>query len=224
MSSRAQTEKWQRRLLPLMIGMIVVLTGFFLVSTLIQLYRLQAQVENSPDVDLGPAFSMLELKGDAASSRLDYARWKTLAILEANALEQRHHQASVLVRSRNWVKYLGFVTGIMLTSIGAVFVLGKLSEQRSELDAKSEGGALSIKTTSPGLVLAVLGTVLMLGVIFNNPKMEVTDAPTYVSGDLNSLGDMGRTRAATVVGPAWAYANPNQDKVEFYNDKPRSRP
>jgi hypothetical protein len=165
---------WQRRLLPLMVGLLVTLTAFFIVASFVQLYYLQTRIEKAPRLDLGPAMTSLdEIAKDmqsgkiqdprALNSRIEQARWQTLSILEANVLQRRYHHAGVLLISRIWTRYLGFVTGTILAMVGAAFILGKLQEASSNLGAEGGLWKVSLTTASPGLVLAALGTILMPG-------------------------------------------------------------
>jgi hypothetical protein len=106
--------------------------------------------------------------------------FKALAILEAGALDRRYHQANVLLMSRVWARYLGFVTGMILALVGAVFILGKLREESSEISAQGVGGGLSMRSTSPGLVLATLGVALMAMTIVTHFEITTTDSPIYL--------------------------------------------
>jgi len=188
--SRAE-QTWQRRLLPLMVSMLVALTAFFFVASFIQLYYLQTRIERAPQLDLSPAMASLDdferdlksraVKDDVAfDNRLDYAKWKTLSLLEANALQRRYHQAGVLLISRIWTRYLGFVTGTILALVGAAFILGKLRETSSSLGAESGLWKMSMTSASPGLILATLGTLLMLATLATNLEMQVNDGPVYL--------------------------------------------
>jgi hypothetical protein len=183
---------WQRRLLPLMVGLLVTLTVFFFVASFVQLYYLQTRIDRAPQLDLSTAMASLDEIGNdlqrgkvdgqlAFNNRLEYARWKTLALLEANALQRRYHHSGVLLISRIWTRYLGFVTGTILAMVGAAFILGKLQEASSNLGA--EGGGLwklSLTTASPGLVLATLGTILMLATLATNMDLQLNDGPVYL--------------------------------------------
>jgi hypothetical protein len=46
--------------------------------------------------------------------------------------------------------------------VGAIFILSRLDDAGSELEAGQGSLKGSLKTSSPGIVLAVLGTVLMV--------------------------------------------------------------
>jgi len=182
---------WQKRLLPVMVGLLVTLTAFFFVASFVQLYYLQTRIERAPRLDLSPAMASLDeiakdvqngKVGDqlAFNNRLEYARWKTLSLLEANALQRRYHHAGVLLISRIWTRYLGFVTGTILAMVGAAFILGKLQEASSNLGAEGGLWKVSLTTASPGLVLATLGTVLMLATLATNMDLQVNDGPVYL--------------------------------------------
>lgn len=182
---------WQRRLLPLMVGLLVTLTAFFIVASFVQLYYLQTRIEKAPPLDLGPAMASLdEIAKDmqsgkipdqsAFNSRIEQARWQTLSILEANVLQRRYHHAGVLLISRIWTRYLGFVTGTILAMVGAAFILGKLQEASSNLGAEGGLWKVSLTTASPGLVLAALGTALMLATLATSMDLYVNDGPVYL--------------------------------------------
>jgi len=182
---------WQKRLLPLMVGLLVTLTAFFIVASFVQLYYLQTRIEKAPRLDLGPAMTSLdEIAKDmqsgkiqdprALNSRMEQARWQTLSILEANVLQRRYHHAGVLLISRIWTRYLGFVTGTILAMVGAAFILGKLQEASSNLGAEGGLWKVSLTTASPGLVLAALGTILMLATLATSMDLYVNDGPVYL--------------------------------------------
>lgn len=170
---------WQRTLLPFMVLMVSGLSIFFFWISLTQLEALQQRIEQAPRVDLAPALDVQDETVLAGGNRLLYVQWKTLALLEAHALERRYHQANVLLMSRTWIRYLGFITGMILALVGAAFILGKLRERESDLSLSNQAASVAFKSTSPGLVLAVLGTILMLTTILTNERIDVGDAPLY---------------------------------------------
>ena len=168
------TRMWQRRLLPFMVLMIVGLAIFFVVATYRQLNRLNEQINqsNKPDLD-----SVLNSKPSDVD--IQDAHWRALVILEANALEKRYHQANVLLMSRVWIRYLGFLTGMIIALIGATFVLGKLRESAT-FNADGSLWKFAMTTASPGLILALLGTILMVTAMVTNPAIKVGDGRTYL--------------------------------------------
>jgi len=109
------------------------------------------------------------------------ARLRAMIALEANTLERRHHQANVLLMSQLWIRYLGFVTGMILALVGTAFILGKLQERFSEFTANVDGTGGTLKSSSPGLMLVVFGMILMLATVIARQEISVTDAPVYTN-------------------------------------------
>lgn len=171
--------RWQKRLLPVMNGMLTGLTIFFLLASFVQLFYLHKRIENFPILDINPAMKIMETGQLNTTDRLDYARWKALVILEGHALDRRYHQANMLLMSRIWKSYLGFVTGMIMAMVGAAFILGKLRETETTLNAEGGEFKFSITTASPGLILSTLGTILMLTTIIRHSDIEVKDSALY---------------------------------------------
>lgn len=172
---------WNRLLLPLMIGMVVVLTLFFFAASMFQLYALQENIAGSPRLDLAATLDTMSVPEQGRrEAQKALQRWKTLSLLEEHAMKQRYHQANVLLMARVWVRYLGFVTGMILALVGAVFVLGKMRESRTELSAGTKGHQGKISTNSPGLILASLGTLLMVTTLVTRHQIQVNDEPLYM--------------------------------------------
>jgi hypothetical protein len=174
---------WQRRLLPLMIVVLTTLATFFFVASIIQVYQIENRIQQNPQLDLEPTLKKLDYSNPKTTdeTKLNFVKWETLSTLEASALRNRYHQANVLLITRIWVKYLGFVTGMILAFVGAVFILGKLKEDKAKIDASSNALKFSITTASPGLLLALFGTILMLTTMLTNYPINVTDTPLYIS-------------------------------------------
>jgi hypothetical protein len=190
---------WQHRLLPFMTGIILTLGLFFFAATLYQLYELNIKIKEAPKLQNKELL-------DAAENRapLIEKQWRSLVMLESHVLQQRYHQANVLLMARIWVRYLGFVTGMMLSLIGAAFILGKLREPSTELTLGSEGqgqaipGSLKVQlvSQSPGIVLVTLGTVLMLVTIMVRHPIEVNDKPVYTSVTAIGTGLVNKSKPA----------------------------
>lgn len=183
---------WQRKLLPLMAAMVVGLTAFFFIASLFQLYSIHQRIQSFPTLEMDAAFQSLDMIRDGPDGmvRFDAVRWKTLVMLEKHAVQQRYHQANVLLMARIWISYLGFVTGMTLSLVGAVFILGKLREPVSTLTAEGQGFKGHISSSSPGLILVFLGTVLMVVTITTHHNIEVKDGPLYTA--IPYVGDAGR--------------------------------
>lgn len=194
-SETPEDLKWQRQLLPMMTRTIVYLAVFFFLASLAQLAYLHWKISRSPELDIHEPLSMLSAAAASApQNNPEIAKLKALIALEANGMEQQYHQANVSLMSRIWTVYLGFVTGMILSLVGASFVLGKLREERSELTLRSAPANVSFRSASPGLILAVLGTILMLTAIVTNHKIYVTHSAVY-------LGDLSPARTTETAQP-----------------------
>ena len=214
--ARPASSVWERILLPVMIWMLVGLTLTFLALTVIQLNGLQRRIEAAPVLDLTSVLSGLDTPA-TAEERIVFPQWKTLALLEQHALARRYHQANVLLMARTWTSYLGYLTGMMLAMVGAAFILGKLREEVSSLGLDGAGIKATLRTTSPGLALCFLGTVLILGTIVTHNQIQLQESgPLYLttmivggeSLDLSPLGlpsdsiDVFTELEARVLAPA----------------------
>ncbi|HEX7981143.1 MAG TPA: hypothetical protein VF461_21220 [Gemmatimonadaceae bacterium] len=169
-------HRWQLRLLPLMSRMIVGLTIFFFAASMAQLYYLDTRIEQVPQPDL----ARLGIAPDTARAAQLTPELRVLASLDAALLERRYHQANVFLMGRLWTSYLGFVTGMILALVGAVFILGKLREDPTEAAAKGTFGEGTLRTSSPGIVLAALGVVLMITTIVTSHPIQTADSPVYI--------------------------------------------
>ena len=172
---------WQNKLLPLMTKMLIGLTVFFFLASFIQLFYLHQKIENSQKLNLNNEININDEDfKDSSEKQLELIEWKTLATLDEYTLNQRYHQANVLLMARIWTRYLSFVTGMILCLVGASFILGKIEQTASELDGKTQYIGFSVKTSSPGILLAVLGTVLMLTSVLVHNEIKVTDGPAFL--------------------------------------------
>lgn len=166
---------WQKRFLPLAIVSVFILAALFFIVSMLQVNSLQKKIEQRPALELSDVLSEI----DNSDSELD-VKWKVLAYLEVHSIQNRYHQAGVLSMSRVWLIYLGFITGMVLSLIGAIFILGQIKVDPIKLkgEIKESGGML--ETTSPGLVLVVLGTLLMIITLVSKSQIEVKDASIYM--------------------------------------------
>jgi hypothetical protein len=151
----AALVRWQRRLLPLMTAALVVLGAFFLVESVRQMQSLQSYIRETGKFDprVVPETQVMD------------ADLRARVALEVYTLQQRERLANYMLVSRTWTRYMAFVTGMVLALVGAAFVLGKLRDPQTKLGAYAEPVKLSLATSSPGLVLAALGTLLMVTAI-----------------------------------------------------------
>lgn len=185
--SKAQ---WQRRLLPIMIGTVIAAVVAFLSLSLLDTLAVRRRIEAAPQLDLAKVLEGVpcaEATSDPAG-RGRCLEWKVAVLLEQQTVNRRYHQANVALLVRVSVKYLGFLTGMLMSLVGAVFVLGRLTEATSKLAAEGPFGKFTIATVSPGLILAVLGTALMITTVLVNPPTDVTDGNVYLRPSQSDAG------------------------------------
>lgn len=178
--SRAQ---WQRALLPVMTGTVLLAMAAFLAFSLLDTWSVRRGIENAPRLDLRADLAGVDCAKATYSphERGECLRWKVAVLLEEHTVNRRYHQANVALLVRVSVKYLGFLTGMLMSLVGAVFVLGQLRDPGSKLAVEGSGLKGALDTSSPGLILAFLGTLLMLATVFVNPPTDVSDGNVYLN-------------------------------------------
>jgi hypothetical protein len=207
-------------MLPWMIGMVFGLTMFFFVASAVQLAYLHYEIKKAPDTDAPFALSEQLLQGASGSAKfkaalggapetLPAAAIATLTALERSAMQRRYHQANVLLMSRVWTSYLGFVTGMVLAMVGAIFILGRLEIAASTATVEVAAGKLNLGSSSPGLFMAGFGTLLMIVTIVTHHQISVEDRAIYTQGW--ALGAAGNQQAGP---PAIGSREPNEAATE----------
>jgi hypothetical protein len=201
MDSAKATLAWQRLLLPLMSTVVLGLTIVFVVLSTFQLGRLQRYIQQEPTLTLESLGLMPNKASADDATAFSYAQFRTLTALELHVIQRRHHQANLLVMSRTWTRYMGFLTGMILALIGATFVLGKLQEAETKTEGSVGVTKFAIQSSSPGLVLAVLGTLLMSITLFSNVSLQGSDQSVYLP-DWISASDSATAVVAPDTGSA----------------------
>lgn len=180
-------QAWQRRQIPFMTWTLLVLAAVFFVASGLELRTLHRTLQEGERLDL-PA----EMRALAAASPQASPDARTLAALalERHVVERRHHHGRAFLMARIWAQYLGFLTGMILALVGATFILGKLREPTSKVELKVlEKVGMNVATASPGILLGLAGTALMITAMVARPEITVTDAPVYLQrSSLETVG------------------------------------
>jgi len=180
----AQLSLWQNKLLPWLVIMPTILIMLFIYLATRQMQRFNAVIDAKEESVIDklippssdPALSN-KLKGN-----MDYIRWITLARMEEKSLDRRYSQGGLLLVSRIFTKYLGFFTGMILAIVGAIFIIGKLQENSSDIEGTvGDQMKLKIVSSSPGIIFGILGTVLMLSTILQHAEISVKDQPLFLN-------------------------------------------
>jgi tellurite resistance protein TehA-like permease len=178
--------QWQRKLLPLMTRFLVVLAVTFFILSLVDVYEMRNFVRDEANQSVRAQVTALlqqSKKDPQSTSGTLTVIPQALLLLESEAMDKRYRQASALLLSRIWTRQLSFMTGMVLAFIGAVFILGKLSESKTDAGLTVADLKSSISSSSPGLILAFFGTTLIALSIVVQPKIEVQDRPVYIASE-----------------------------------------
>lgn len=168
-------QAWQRKLLPFMAGSIALMGAFFLIVSVVLLFSLYQEVR------IGSADNIVYEPAATDAAAVAQAQWQTLVALEQKVIDHRYQQVNVTLMLRAWTRYLGFLTGMIQALVGAIFVLGKLRESGTSLNVEGSGFKGAITSSSPGLILASLGTLLMAITLVIPFSFDVRDVPVYLS-------------------------------------------
>jgi hypothetical protein len=173
--------QWQLRLLPFMTRFVVVMAvGFFVFSGL-HIYQVTRFIQRGDGLNVRSIIQNEIAKPTGQALTPDEVTEHSLLLLEADALDKRYHQAGGLLMSRIWSRQLAFITGMVMAFVGAVFILGKLSEDRSEASGGAGEWKVAISSASPGIILSFFGTVLLVSSLFVRATLDVSDGPAYLN-------------------------------------------
>ncbi len=172
---------WQLRLLPFMTRFIVVMAVAFFVFSGLHIYQVTKFIQAEDGLNIRSVIQNEIAKPTGQSLTPEEVTEHSLLLLEADALDKRYHQAGGLLMSRIWSRQLAFITGMVMAFVGAVFILGKLSEDRSEASGGAGEWKVAISSASPGIILSFFGTVLLISSLFVRATLDVSDGPAYLN-------------------------------------------
>lgn len=181
-AERRDLARWQKRMLPFVLVAIFAMGAFFFGSSIIQLNKLSDRITHQESPRIDRTFAAFESQGgvQGEADKLDYLRWKTMVMLEQDVVQRRYAQVNATTMLSAWTRHLGFLTGMILALVGAIFILSKLNETPTTLSGEGGGAKAALETSSPGIVLAVLGSVLMTVTLTREFEFTTTDTPVYI--------------------------------------------
>lgn len=190
-------QRWQNRMAPLMAGAVVVTAVFFAVIMLVRFSSIEATLQEPPPAQLTVPWTRQGIEPTSWRDQQQLASTEANFGLERELISRRYRVASAIMSLRLWTRLMGFLTGMILAMVGAAFVLGKLDAPESEIAGAASGATLSVKSASPAIVMAVLGTVL-IGISLVMPvTADVHDAAVYFGRvDAAAADDAAPTEAA----------------------------
>lgn len=189
---------WQERLLPFMLASLVFVGVFFSVTTYLFFDRLQGELQyNRTEIGATLARADQPASGPADAA---YRDWYVRATLEQMGLQQRFNVQIAIVKGRLWARFMGFLTGMLLALTGCVFVLGQL-RAKVAFSGEAQGAKTALDTNAPGLLLALLGTII-IGLALAVPgSVESSDTAIYLPPRVELPTAPGTTAAPLAAPP-----------------------
>ena len=184
--------QWQTKLLPWMVILPSLLILVFVYLATRQLNIFSSEINNYKTSELDKTFlnardSVLKIPGNIKAD--EFTKLYILSKMEEQSMNKRYSQAGALLTARLYTKYLGFFTGMILSIVGAVFIISKLKEDTSNLELSSEKFKLAIISSSPGIIFGILGTMLMMTTIIRHTGTEIQDSAIYFNSAVNLPGN-----------------------------------
>lgn len=174
---------WHQRIFPIVSAIILTLTVAFAISSYFQLEKISEQLQKSPDINLTQLFKAT-LTAEGITQGIDNGdflpQWAAEVQIENGLINKRYHQANAILATRIWSKYISTICGLIMICIGSIFIVAKLNEEVSGISGEAQSIRLSLKTSSPGVILCLLGTILIVVSLVSTPAITVQDANVYL--------------------------------------------
>jgi len=179
-----KSQKWQSKLLPWLVALPTLLILLFIYLSTKQLNDFSKDVGNYKTSEIDKLVSNIPDKNSILGENIknnNFLQYYMTVKMEEQLVNKRYTQGGSLLLARLYAQYLGFITGMILAIVGSVFIIAKIKEAETKFDASVEGKTLSFASTSPGVIFAFLGTILMIITITSHNQIQVTDSPTYLN-------------------------------------------
>ncbi len=177
MDQEAPSEGWQLKVLPFMTRAIATMGFLFFVSSLVQIHLMGVELKTQPETKPWLATS---LGGFSVDIQAELMRWNSLVVLEHETLQARTQSVNAVILRQASLMHLGFLTGMVLCLIGAVFVLGRLQTPVTSLSGEAHNAKAALRTSSPGIVLAALGSALIVATLFHHYQFNLPEKVVYL--------------------------------------------
>jgi hypothetical protein len=197
---------------PLMVGSLIVATVLFSAATIWKLGAVEDDIRRPSPAPMAIAWPSLANQTPDFDRQVQLATLQASYALEREVIDRRYGQATLAFETRLWTRFMGFVTGMILAMVGAAFVLGKLDMDPAELAATAHGASFSLRSASPGVVLAVLGTVLMSLSLAIPVTADTRDGAIYFGSAANPILPPPDINSIDAANPANASAEPQPRK------------
>jgi len=169
---KVSTVKWFGILCAAVIVAMIGLGFLYLGKIVDASQALQSDMNFSKILEVSPTDSQVVLLG-----------------LEHDGLGMRNKRSISALYMRVYTQFLAIIAGTVLALLGAIFVLARVDSVETRGNGTWGGITLALSSSSPGVVVAIVGTLLVGGVVYlTSDAVQVTDAPIFLTrGTLDSV-------------------------------------
>jgi hypothetical protein len=153
------------------VAIVIAITSWFIITT-------QERIEEKlKGADNTQVFLEAFEKAGAADPSADTATRSYYAYLQAqaNLNKKRYDMGSLLVVAGMTRKNMGFLVGMILALLGCVIVVRRIRQMPVEASGNVSGGKVSLITASPGVLLVLMGTAIILATVLRSEEVYVND-------------------------------------------------
>lgn len=149
---------WHRRLMPGLVVVTAVLMVAFFSAAQSELASLRAVIESGPQLEE----NLIRKLADQAAEGSPWTAFEMMR--QSFGLRASLHFAKINLLSIIWLKYMGFLAGMVIAFAGAFFILGKVREPKGtqgQIQINAGGVQSQWQSAYPGVGLVLLGVTLM---------------------------------------------------------------
>lgn len=165
--------------MPFMAVAVVFAALFFAVILVARFSSIAETLQDPPQAEISIPWTSAEAGPKSWDEQKQLAQLQANFALEREIIARRYRQAAAAQSLRLWTRLMGFLTGMLMAIMGSAFVLGKLAGPDNDISGSASGASISIKTASPGIIMAVLGTILIGMTITTTVRTDVRDSAIY---------------------------------------------
>lgn len=159
----------------ILLAILIAPSTFFIYRSFVKLDEVLTEIGNPPPSSFD---DLMKLSAEQFANRAVYA-------LERDVIAYRQHRATSALTTRTWMRFMSLVFGAILIVIGASFILGKITTPDASTGELTFGDIKgNFATSSPGLALIVLGSVLMLAPNFATQEIRTDDTSSFIAKSL----------------------------------------
>ena len=153
--------------------LIILTTAAFVVSSYIGMNEILADIRSANSAKTASVIDILSV-GPAQSQ--DLLAWTAL---EYDTLENRQSRANSLLATRTWLRFMNATFGTILVMAGAIFVLSRIEMGQANLEARQGSFKVVLVTSSPGIVMLLLGGLMAVAPLFAPQRIKTEDGASF---------------------------------------------